>query len=185
MCRLHDRRHDAFRPDPSKHASAGIQPCARAQPDHLLATSAPDAMLPTGAKPVNLDPADFSADITHPYWPMKPGTRWTYRDVDEKGEVQDVVIVSTTETKKLANGITARVVRDTVGAKANWSRTPSTGTRKIQRAMSGTWARTLPSSRTARSLAEQVPSRLALEAHCPASSCRPTRKSARSTVRNT
>ena len=24
---------------------------------------------------------------------MKPGTRWTYRDVDEKGEVQDVVIV--------------------------------------------------------------------------------------------
>ena len=78
------------------------------------ATSAPDAMLPTGAEPVNLDPADFSADITHPYWPMKPGTRWTYRDVDEKGEVQDVVIVSTTETKKLANGITARVVRDTV-----------------------------------------------------------------------
>ena len=45
---------------------------------------------------------------------MKPGTRWTYRDVDEKGEVQDVVIVCTTETKKLANGITARVVRDTV-----------------------------------------------------------------------
>jgi hypothetical protein len=70
--------------------------------------------LPTGAEPVNLDPADFSADITHPYWPMKPGTRWTYRDVDEKGEVQDVVVVATTETKKLANGITARVVRDTV-----------------------------------------------------------------------
>jgi hypothetical protein len=22
-------------------------------------------------------------------WPMKPGTRWTYRDTDEKGEVQD------------------------------------------------------------------------------------------------
>jgi hypothetical protein len=75
--------------------------------------SAPDSTLPTGAEPVNLDPADFSADITHPYWPMKPGTRWTYRDVDEKGEVQDVVIVCTTETKKLANGITARVVRDT------------------------------------------------------------------------
>jgi hypothetical protein len=45
---------------------------------------------------------------------MKPGTRWTYRDVDEKGEVQDVVVVATTETKKLANGVTARVVRDTV-----------------------------------------------------------------------
>ena len=45
---------------------------------------------------------------------MKPGTRWTYRDVDEKGEVQTVVVVATAETKKLANGITARVVRDTV-----------------------------------------------------------------------
>ena len=44
--------------------------------------------LPTGADPVNLDPANFSADITHPYWPMTPGTRWTYREVDEKGEAK-------------------------------------------------------------------------------------------------
>lgn len=69
--------------------------------------------LPTGAAPVNLDPANFSADISHSYWPMKPGTRWTYRSVDEAGDVEDVVIVATTATKKLANGITARVVRDT------------------------------------------------------------------------
>jgi hypothetical protein len=79
-------------------------------------TSAPEATLPTGAEPVNLNPADFTADITHLYWPMKPGTRWTYRDVDEKGEVQTVVVVATAETKKLANGVTARVVRDTVSA---------------------------------------------------------------------
>jgi hypothetical protein len=77
-------------------------------------TSAPASTLPTRAEPVNLNPEDFTADISHPYWPMKPGTRWTYRDVDEKGEVQEVVIVATTATKKLANGITARVVRDTV-----------------------------------------------------------------------
>ena len=77
-------------------------------------TSAPESTLPIGSEPVNLDPADFTADITHPYWPMKPGTRCTYRDVDEKGEVQTVVVVATAETKKLANGITARVVRDTV-----------------------------------------------------------------------
>lgn len=78
------------------------------------ATSSPAATLPTGAEPVNLDPADFTADITHPFWPMKPGTRWTYRDVDEKGEVQTVVVVATNDTKKLANGVTARVIRDTV-----------------------------------------------------------------------
>lgn len=77
-------------------------------------TAAVEATLPTGTEPVNLNPAEFTADISHPYWPMKPGTRWTYRDVDEKGEVQHVVIVATTATKKLANGITARVVRDTV-----------------------------------------------------------------------
>jgi hypothetical protein len=69
--------------------------------------------LPAGADPVNLDPADFSADITNPYWPMKPGTRWIYRGVEQGEPAQDIVIVVTTSTKKLANGITARVVRDT------------------------------------------------------------------------
>jgi hypothetical protein len=69
--------------------------------------------LPIGADPVNLDPADFSADITNPYWPMKPGTRWIYRSVEADGVKQDIAIVATTTTKKLANGITARVVRDT------------------------------------------------------------------------
>jgi hypothetical protein len=73
--------------------------------------------LPTGADPVNLDPAGFSADITNPYWPMKPGTRWIYRGVEEGEPAQDIVIVSTTSTKKLANGITARVVRDTARIK--------------------------------------------------------------------
>jgi hypothetical protein len=72
--------------------------------------------LPTGSDPVNLDPADFSADITNPYWPMKPGTRWIYRGVEQGEPSQDIVIVVTTSTKKLANGITARVVRDTARA---------------------------------------------------------------------
>ena len=74
-------------------------------------------LLPTGAEPVNLNPADFSADITNAYWPMKPGTRWVYRNVEEGNPPQDIVVVATTETKKLANGITARVVRDTARSK--------------------------------------------------------------------
>ena len=45
---------------------------------------------------------------------MKPGTRWTYHEVDEEGEIKEVVVVVTTQTKKVANGIAARVVRDTV-----------------------------------------------------------------------
>ena len=74
-------------------------------------------LLPTGAEPVNLDPADFSANITNAYWPMKPGTRWVYRGVDAGNPPEDIVIVATTATKKLANGITARVVRDTARSK--------------------------------------------------------------------
>jgi hypothetical protein len=72
------------------------------------------ADLPTGSEPVALDPADFTTEIDNPYWPMTPGTRWTYRELDERGEHQTVVTTITTATKKLANGITARVVRDTV-----------------------------------------------------------------------
>ena len=76
-------------------------------------TSSVGSKLPTGADLVSLDPANFSADITNPYWPMKPGTRWTYRSVEAGEPPQEVVIVVTKATKKLANGVTARVVRDT------------------------------------------------------------------------
>ncbi len=70
--------------------------------------------LPTGSDPVELDPADFTTDITHEYWPMRPGTRWTYREVDEEGHVVAVMVTVSTRTRQIANGVTARVVRDTV-----------------------------------------------------------------------
>ncbi len=60
------------------------------------------------------DPASFSADVDNRYWPLEPGTRWIYREVDEEGTQLRVVVTATTETKKLANGVTARVVRDSV-----------------------------------------------------------------------
>lgn len=61
-----------------------------------------------------LDPAEFTADVTHPYWPLKPGTRWIYREVDGTGTIMDTVVVATRTTQRMANGVTARVVRDTV-----------------------------------------------------------------------
>jgi hypothetical protein len=45
---------------------------------------------------------------------MEPGTRWTYREVDEEGKEVIVVVTVSSETKEIANGITARVVRDSV-----------------------------------------------------------------------
>ena len=70
--------------------------------------------LPQGDRAVDLDPARFTADVDHPYFPLRPGTRWTYREVDAEGTVVDVVVIATSVTRRIANGIDARVVRDTV-----------------------------------------------------------------------
>ena len=45
---------------------------------------------------------------------MEPGSQWVYREVDEEGQTLEVVVTVTTETKEIANGVTARLVRDTV-----------------------------------------------------------------------
>jgi hypothetical protein len=70
--------------------------------------------LPQGSEAVELDPASFTADVDNRYWLMKPGTRWTYREIDEEGKEVVVVVTVTSETKEIANGITAIIVRDTV-----------------------------------------------------------------------
>lgn len=74
------------------------------------------ADFPVGDEPVDLDPADFTPDVDNEYWPMEPGSRWTSREIDEEGNELQVVVTVSTETKEIANGITARVVRDTVTA---------------------------------------------------------------------
>ena len=88
--------------------------CAEGQPSASAQKASESFGLPQGNEPVDLDPADFTTNIHNAYWPMEPGTRWTYREVDEEGQVLKVVVIVTTETKEIANGITARVVRDTV-----------------------------------------------------------------------
>lgn len=72
------------------------------------------AGLPRGAEPVELDPAKFSVAIDNPYWPMAPGSRWVYRERDGEGGTQRVVVTVTGRTRRIANGIEARVVHDVV-----------------------------------------------------------------------
>lgn len=74
----------------------------------------PQQDLPQTSEPVRLKPGEFSTTIDNRYWPMEPGTRWVYRETDEHGEQLRVVVTVSTVTKEIANGITARVVRDTV-----------------------------------------------------------------------
>jgi hypothetical protein len=72
-----------------------------------------DTGLPQGSETVKLNPADFTTKITNPYWPMKPGSRWVYREVNpEDLSVEKVVVKVTNRTKKMANGVEARVVSD-------------------------------------------------------------------------
>jgi hypothetical protein len=75
-------------------------------------TSSSSSGLPQGTKPVQLDPADFTTNIDNPYWPMRPGSHWVYREV-ENGETQRVDVTVTNQTKTL-EGIEARVVHDRV-----------------------------------------------------------------------
>ena len=78
------------------------------------AERAGSSRLPQGGETVNLNPADFSTRIDNPYWPMRPGSRWVYRETDSQGTKQRVVVTVTPDTKRIANGVTARVVHDVV-----------------------------------------------------------------------
>ncbi len=79
------------------------------------ANGAKKSTLPQGSEPVKLDPSEFTTRIDNPYWPMKPGTRWVYQEVHtDDMTVEKVVVKVTNKTKKMANGVTARLVNDVV-----------------------------------------------------------------------
>jgi hypothetical protein len=92
-------------------AGAGIVGCGGRSKD---ATAASSAGLPQGSEPRKLDPADFTTNITNPYWPMRPGSRWVFRETDTTGKREKVVVTVMGKTKRIANGVEARVIRDVV-----------------------------------------------------------------------
>ena len=64
--------------------------------------------------PKQPDPSKFTTKIDNPWWPMRPGSRWVYRETDSQGTRQRVVVTVTRRTKLIANGVRARVVHDVV-----------------------------------------------------------------------
>ena len=74
--------------------------------------------LPQGSDPFKLDPAEFSSQIDNPFFPMRPGSIWVYKEKDVDGSLQRVEVTVTGRTKTIM-GIEARVVHDlvTVGGK--------------------------------------------------------------------
>lgn len=81
-------------------------------PGHDGATAG--STLPQGSERVRLDPAEFTTEIDNPYWPMRPGSRWVYSETDSSGAEQRVVVTVTHRTRRIANGVEARVVHDVV-----------------------------------------------------------------------
>jgi hypothetical protein len=75
-------------------------------------SSSSSSDLPQGSETVELDPADFTTEIDNPYWPLRPGSRWVYRETSGD-EVQRVVVTVTDRTKTI-EGIEARVIHDLV-----------------------------------------------------------------------
>lgn len=69
--------------------------------------------LPQGSEVVKLDPAEFTTEIDNPYWPMKVGSRWVYRETDAEGTVTRVEVTVTDQTKTIM-GIDSVVVHDIV-----------------------------------------------------------------------
>ncbi len=66
-----------------------------------------------GARHAQVDPDRFTVAIDNPYLPLVPGSRWVYRETTADGPVQRIVVRVTGQTRRIANGVTARVVRDT------------------------------------------------------------------------
>jgi hypothetical protein len=95
----------------SKDAAPTSTATTSITPSTTTTASTTDA-LPQGSEPVQLDPSDFVATIDNPYWPMKPGTRWVYEEIEE-GETQRVEVTVTEQTRTIL-GVGTTVVHDVV-----------------------------------------------------------------------
>lgn len=76
----------------------------------VIQDSVATSPLPLGSEPAHLDPAESTTRIDNPYWPMRPGSRWVYRQTDAEGDKRIEVTV-THQTKPIL-GVVARVVHD-------------------------------------------------------------------------
>jgi hypothetical protein len=80
----------------------------------VAATQPGTNTFPQSSEPSNLTPADFTTQVDNPYFPLPVGGRWVIRVTDTEGLEQREVITVTDQTKRIADGVEARVVRDVV-----------------------------------------------------------------------
>ena len=93
--------------------TAGCGSSDKPAPTKKLASTsrAPGASTGSEYNPT-ISPGDFTNKITNPYWPLKPGTRWTFTGTKD-GAPQHVEVTVTNEHKRIL-GVDCVVVRDIV-----------------------------------------------------------------------
>ena len=79
----------------------------------------PPTVPPTGVDELQIptpsvDPHDFVSGVDNRWFPLEPGTVWTYRSTGDGGDRTEVVAV--TDRTRVVQGVTATVVRDVVAA---------------------------------------------------------------------
>jgi hypothetical protein len=94
---------------PTAPAASGLAPTAPASPGP--STSPGASAGPVGSVP-QFDPANFVATADNPWFPLIPGTTFTYRGTKDGERAQDVFQV-TRQTKNIL-GINATVIHDTL-----------------------------------------------------------------------
>jgi hypothetical protein len=78
------------------------------------ATQSGTDTFPQTSEPSNLNPADFTTRIDNAYWPMPVGATWHVHVSNPQGESLQETITVESQTKQIADGVTARVVHDVV-----------------------------------------------------------------------
>lgn len=92
---------------PSTAPSAPSAPSASASPSASAFARNPAEIVEGKPYRQAIDPANFVATVDHPYFPLKPGTTWTF------GGDENIQVTVTTDTK-LILGVATTVVRDRV-----------------------------------------------------------------------
>jgi hypothetical protein len=99
----------ASTPAPSASAIAS-SPAASSVPSAVARDRVPSRLDPAATYQPAIDPADFVEAVDNPYWPLVPGTKWTYRSADERTEV------AVTSERRTVMGVSTVVVHDQVFA---------------------------------------------------------------------
>jgi hypothetical protein len=89
---------------------AAESPAAVASPEAPAASASPESPAPGTSSTTRFDPKNFVAVVDNPWFPLKPGTTYTYRGSKEGTKAVDVYTV--TKKTKIVGGVKATVVHD-------------------------------------------------------------------------